>query len=116
MHAGPRDRLADRRCIGHVVLLPFHIGLHIGGRDQPNVMTERKDFPRPVMRGAAGFHAHKTARQTGHELQHLVAPQPLTKNDPASGIGAVQLKYRLGQINPECCNLHVDGSRSCVGR
>jgi hypothetical protein len=43
-HARPRDGLRDRSRIGVVVLLPGHIGLHIGGRDQARFMPQRRDL------------------------------------------------------------------------
>jgi hypothetical protein len=51
-----------------------------------------------------------TALSQEQEVEHRAAPQFLLQHDGAIRVNAVKLKDGLGQIDPECCNLHVDGS------
>ena len=43
-HGGSGDGFTNRLSIGHVVLLPFDVGLHIGRRHQAYRMTERREL------------------------------------------------------------------------
>ena len=49
-HRWPRDRLADRRRIICIVLAAFEIGLHVGWRNPPNLVTQRLKRATPMMR------------------------------------------------------------------
>lgn len=53
---------ADRFGIGSIILLPLHERLHKGGRNQPHIMAQPANLPRPVMRSAARFHRNKASR------------------------------------------------------
>ena len=48
-HRGTRHRLADRRRISSIILLPFNVWLHIGWRHQPDVVSQCREFAAPVM-------------------------------------------------------------------
>src|SRR5262249_57816293 len=48
-HVGPGDRLANRLCVGRVILLPFDVGLHVGRRHQPHGVTQYLELAGPVM-------------------------------------------------------------------
>src|SRR5208337_4526676 len=71
---GPRHRLADRRGIRSVVLLPANIRLHIGWRHHACVMAKLDQLARPVMRRPAGLEPDQTTRQRSEEFQQFVAP------------------------------------------
>jgi len=43
-HVRPCNCLADRLGVGSVVLLPFHIRLHVSRRDQSDFMTKRSNL------------------------------------------------------------------------
>jgi hypothetical protein len=105
-HVRPRHRLADRLGVGGVVLLPLHVRLHIGRRDQPHLMPERRDLARPVVGGGAGLHAHKAGFKLREKIQHSAPPQFLLQNHRSLGVDAVKLKDGFGQIDPECRNMH----------
>jgi len=76
-HVRPRHRLADRLGIGCVILLTFHIGLYVRGRNEPHVMAERCDRPRPEVRGRAGFHADQARFKLSEEIEQRGPPQLL---------------------------------------
>ena len=68
--ARPTRRLANRRRVGRVILVPAHIRLHMRRRDQPHLEAERQQLPRPVMGRRTSLHRHNTRRQLskeGHE-------------------------------------------------
>src|SRR5882724_13721625 len=52
-HVRPANGLADCLCVSGIVLLPFHVGLHIGRRHEPDLVTKRLQFTRPVVRRRA---------------------------------------------------------------
>src|SRR5450756_2281923 len=91
-HVGSSDRLANRFCVGHVVLLPFDVGLHVSRRHQPNGMTECLEFARPMVRRGAGLNAHQTWWQLLKECQNR-PPLQLTADDHlAASVNAVNLE------------------------
>jgi hypothetical protein len=61
-HRRPRDRFHDPLCVSCVVLLPFHEGLYIDRRNQPDSVPELLDLAPPVMRRRAGLHRHTATR------------------------------------------------------
>ena len=61
-HRGPRNRLANRRRVRRVVLLPPHIGLHINGRHHARVMAELDQLARPMMRRSTGLEPYQARR------------------------------------------------------
>ena len=68
---------ANRLGVGGVILLPFDEGLHVGRRDQPDLMSKLANLSTPVMCTTTGFHRHDARRQSLKEPQHLRAPQLL---------------------------------------
>src|SRR6201982_2620463 len=97
--------LADRRSIIGVILTALEISLHITGRHQPHRMAERPKLTAPMMGTWAGFNANKARRQSRKQLQHLCAAHSLADHNRAIGIHAVNLKYRLRNIETNCANL-----------
>jgi hypothetical protein len=59
-HVGSGNRLANRFCVGHVVLLPFDVGLNVSGRHQSHGMTEGLEFAGPMVRRGASLYAGQT--------------------------------------------------------
>ena len=62
-------RLANRLGIGGIVLLAFHIRLHVGWRHQSNRVTECLQLARPVVRRGARFDADHARRKLLEERQ-----------------------------------------------
>jgi len=57
-HIGPRDRFADCLGINGIILVPLHVGLHIGRRHQAHSVAERLQFARPMMRRRTRFESN----------------------------------------------------------
>src|SRR5215204_4855071 len=107
-HVRPSDRLADCLGVSAIVLVPLHIRLHIGRRHQAHSVAKRLELAGPMMRRGAGFDANQARRQLLKEGQNVAALELTTEHDIALRIYAVNLKYRLRDIQTDCCNrLHV---------
>ena len=114
-HVGPGDRLADGLRISGIVLLPLDVGLHVGRRHQPHRMAKRLELARPMMRRGTGLYADQARRQLLEERQDIAALQ-LTANDHlARSINAVDLEYRLGDIETDCRDRLHDWLLQIVG-
>ena len=101
-HVRSGDRLADSLRVSRIVLMPLHVGLHVGRRHQANGVAKRLELARPMMRRGAGFDTDKAWRQLLEERQDI-APLQLAANDHlAAGINAVNLEYRLGDVETDC--------------
>jgi hypothetical protein len=59
-HVGSGNRLANRLCVSHVILLPFDVGLYVNRRHQSHGMTECLELARPVVRRSASLDANQT--------------------------------------------------------
>jgi hypothetical protein len=64
--------LGDPLSVAVIVLLRLHIGPHIFGRHQPDVVSVSREYPAEVMRPAAGLHGNdargKLCGQTDQRL------------------------------------------------
>ena len=97
-HVRPSDCLTDRFGVDSIVLMPLHVGLHIGRRHQPHSVAKRLEFARPMVRRSAGFDTDQTRRQLLEEC-HYVAPLQLPADDyVALRTDAVDLKNRLRDV------------------
>src|ERR1700722_1366694 len=72
-HVWPGDRLANRLGVSSIVLVPLHIGLHIGRRHQTYGAAKRLELARPMMRRRAGLDTDQARRQLLEEDQYVVA-------------------------------------------
>ncbi len=54
--------LTDSLGIGRIVFLAFHEGFHVGGRDEPHLMSKIANFPAPEMGTTTGFHRKDAGR------------------------------------------------------
>jgi len=91
-HVGSGNRLANRLGVGHIVLLPFDIGLHVGRRHQPNGMTDRLKFARPMVRRGASLDANQAWRQLLKERQDVATLQLAADDHLAASVNAVNLE------------------------
>ena len=105
-HRRPCHRLADCFRVGRVVLLAFNIRLHILRRDQPDLMTQRAQLARPIMRRRTGFHAHQHRRQLAEKRDHVAPAQTAADQYRAGIVNAVNLKNLLGEIKSNRANFH----------
>jgi hypothetical protein len=99
-HGRSLRRLADRLGIGHVVLLPLHERLHVGGRDEPRLVAQGGELAGPVMGAGAGFHRDHATGLSGEEAQQLVS----SEDNGAGRIGPMRLEHRLRQIQADRAN------------
>src|SRR4249920_340539 len=88
-HVGSGDRLADRFCVGHVVLLSFDVGLNVGWRHQSHSMTECLEFARPMVRRGASLYTNQTCWQLLKERNYLATLQLAANDHLAGGINAM---------------------------
>src|SRR5579863_2001231 len=103
-HVRPGDRFADCLGVSSIVLVPLHIGLHIGRWHQAYGMAKRLELARPMMRRGASFNTDQAWWELLKECQY-VAPLELTAdNDVALRIDAMNLKDRLRDVETDCCN------------
>ena len=104
-HLRPRQRLADRRRIRRIRLVPPHIGLDVLRRYQPHIVAQGPKLPPPMMRRRAGLDPYQTASQPAEEAQNLAPLQTPPQNSPAAGIRSVHLKNRLRHVQTYRANL-----------
>ena len=104
-HRRPAHRLANRLGIRRVVLVALDVGLDVLRRHQPDLMAQRRNRPRPVVRRRTRLHADKAPRQSLEEPQNLNAAHRFTDHHGAARIDAMDLKNVLGQINSDRRNL-----------
>lgn len=60
---------ADRLGVSRIIFPVLDEGLHVGGRDEADVVARLCQFPPPEMRTVAGLHRHRAGRQPGEELK-----------------------------------------------
>jgi hypothetical protein len=56
-HGRPNHGLTDRLGVSSVILVRLDKGFHVLGRDQPDLMAEALQLPRPVVRARTGLNA-----------------------------------------------------------
>src|SRR5205807_37400 len=101
-HVGSGNRLANRLGVGHIVLLPFDIGLHVSRWHQPNGMTDRLKFARPMVRRGASLDSNQAWRQLLKERQDVATLQLATDDHPAGGINSVHSISSPARIRMSC--------------
>jgi hypothetical protein len=72
---------------------------------QPDLVANRLQFPRPVVRRGTRLQSDQAARQCREKRHHLAAPQLLAQNHCTVRIDPVNLKNMLRQIQPDRRNL-----------
>src|SRR5712672_3519272 len=91
-HAGSSDRLANRFCVSHIVLLPFDVGLHVSRRHQSHRMAKCLQLARPMVRRGASLDANQAWRQLLKERQDLSTLQLAADDHLAASVNAVNLE------------------------
>jgi hypothetical protein len=90
-------RLGDGFGIAVVVLVPLEERLHVLGRDQAHVMTERLKLAPKVVSPGTGFHAD----QAGWALGERRAGEPEAQHNGAAMILADKVEAVLAQIDAQ---------------
>ncbi len=81
-----------------IVILPADVGLDVRRRDEPNLMAELRQQPRPMVRACTGLQADETRLEASKEAGDVLAPQPLRHNHASGAVGAMDMKNVLGEI------------------
>ena len=87
-----RDCLANCLRIGGIVLMPLHIGLHVGRRHQLHRVAQCLELARPMMRRGASLDANQARWQLLKERQNVAALQLTAEDHLPISINAVNLK------------------------
>src|SRR5208282_1646493 len=99
--------------INGIILVPLHIGPHVGRRHQAHSVAKRLELARPMMRRAAGLDTDQAPRQLLEECQDVATLQLASNDHMATSINAVDLKYRFGNVETDCRDrLHGSSSES----
>ena len=115
-HVGPTDGFTDRLGVVAIILVVLPIGGDELRRDQPDVMTQRPQLPRPVMRTATGFHPDQTGLELREDVTQAGSRDLTAQDDVAALIDPMELKDVFGQINAHLCDVcHVDSLLLVVG-
>src|SRR3954462_5103992 len=104
-HARALGGFADGLGIRPVVLLPLHVRLDVGRRDQAHGVAQLAELTRPVMRPGAGLHRHRAGRLGGEEFEHLRPHQALAEHHTAGRVCPVRLENPLRNVQSDCVNL-----------
>ena len=72
--------------VGSIIRLPLDVGLHVGGRDQPRLMTQLGKLMPPIVSAATRFHRDNARRKLVEELQYMHGPQLLTQHCTARAV------------------------------
>src|SRR4051812_12857615 len=104
-HARALGGFADRLGIRPVVLLPLHVRLDVGRRDQAHGVAQLAELTRPVMRPGAGLHRHRAGRLGGEECEHLRPHQALAEHHTAGRVCPVRLENPLRNIQSDRVSL-----------
>jgi hypothetical protein len=96
---------ADRRGIGRVVLVSLHEGLHIDRRNQPHLMAQRADLPRPTVRTGAGFHRDNALGGAEAKNESTFARISSSGTLSIRRLSPIRLKDILRQIEPDDASL-----------
>lgn len=107
-HRGPGDRLADRRRIVGIVLLPREVGLDEPRGHQSHRAPHPLQLSPPVVRRRTGFHAHQAGRQLGKKLCQLLTLDRPLQHYLTARIHPVHLKHLLRQVQSNRANVHAD--------
>lgn len=96
----PPYRFADRFGIVTIALVRLHVGLHKLRRYQMCCVTQLREFPDPVVRTPAGFHADQTSLQIGKERQRVLALELLAQRTFSTLINTGTLENILDKSMP----------------
>src|SRR3954449_9620804 len=98
-------RFADRLGIRHVVLVPLHVRLDVGRRDQAHGVAQLAELTRPVMRPGAGLHRYDAGGLGGEEFEHLRPHQALAEHHTAGRVCPVRLENPLRNVQSDRVSL-----------
>jgi Transposase len=100
--------------LGHDVRLipPAYVKPYV--KRQKNDAADAEAICEAVARPNMRFVPAKTAEQQSVLVLHRSRDLLMRQDDGTIGVNAMKLKDGLGDIDPECCNLHEDDSFPCL--
>src|SRR5215467_10174395 len=104
-HRRPAHGFADRLRISGVILVPLDVWLDVLRRHQNDLVPQRSQLARPIMRRPTGLQPHLDRLQLRKELKHLLAPQLPAQNRLLRRINSVQNENTLGRVHTNADNL-----------
>jgi hypothetical protein len=106
-HVRPCNCLADRFCIRLIILLCFHVRLHVRGWHEPNCVPHRSECPGPMMGRCTSFDANQGRLQLGKERLDLTSAKLAAENPLAFSANSIGMKDVLRDIKTYCdCQYH----------
>src|SRR5262249_45296186 len=113
----PAHRFTNRSRISGIILLSFEVRFYKLGRNQPDLMSERTNHPRPVMRSPSRFQPHHALWDAPKEVRYLASSKPLFQHCSPPCIRPVYLKHVLRTVEPDHLHNHAvvppPGDYSC---
>jgi hypothetical protein len=103
-HGRSRHCLTNRLGIRHVVLVALHVGLHVARRHHPDLMAQRRDLARPIVRRGTGLHPYPTRRQLLEKGQNLPSSQLSSDHSPSRTINPMNLENVLRKVQTNRAN------------
>jgi hypothetical protein len=108
-HVGAGGCFADRFGVNEVVLVALDEGPNELGIDEFDLMAERHQVARHVVRAGTGFHDNGAGREDGQKGDELLAGALLAEYLLAAGILPMQMERVLPKVNPNQCHFLHDG-------
>jgi hypothetical protein len=100
-HIRLAKRSANRLGVITVVLLVLDERLHVLRRNDLNLVSKRLEPALPKVRPGAGLDADSARLKRGYNLQESFTPDAPLQYAISVGIGAPELEYVLGQVDPQ---------------
>ena len=110
-----RHGLTNGGRVSSVGLAALHVGLHIGGRHQPDIMPHLLKPAPPVVRTCAGLHTDQAARALLEKRQQLTSAKLAAHENPTALVNAMNLEDALCEVDTDCSKLG-HGGLLCSGR
>jgi len=98
--------LQQRGSVGPVRLVAAHIGPHMLGRQQLDLVTLGLERPRPVVGGGASLHHDPARRAVGEEPGEALPRQALALDQATLFVADGQLENSLCQVNGDGGSVH----------
>jgi hypothetical protein len=109
-HRRPGRRLGDRLRIPVIILLGLHVGPHVFGRHQPDLVALLAQDTAEVVRAAAGLHRHDAGGQPRCQLDHPVPAEAPLEDSVAGRVQAHHAAAVLAEVDPQDRDLHQSRS------
>ncbi len=103
---GPPDGFSDCLRVQVVVLVGFHIRLHVLRRHQPGIVALIPQGASEAMGSPASFHPDQHRLARGRVKQELAPRKLFAEHNRARGAESNEVKSSLTQVDAKRCDLH----------